>query len=82
MKRHIIGPSGTDYTVTSSDPDAVAVEQMLTCWVAVAKAEGSVEIIASNSAGQRCPDERRLDLLQPALHLASRSGGGSGRSVL
>ena len=29
----IIGPSGTDYTVTSSDPDMVAVEQVLTFWV-------------------------------------------------
>ena len=47
----IIGPSGTDYSVTSSDPDTVAVEQMLTFWVAVAKAEGSAEITASNSAG-------------------------------
>ena len=48
----IIGPSGTDYTVTSSNPDTVAVEQVLTFWVAVAKAEGSVEITASNSAGE------------------------------
>ena len=49
----IIGPSGIDYTVTSSDPDTVAVEQVLTLWVAVAKAEGTAEIIASNSAGER-----------------------------
>ena len=49
----IIGPSGTDYTVTSSDPDTVAVEQVLTFWVAVAKAEGSAEITASNRAGER-----------------------------
>ena len=48
----IIGPSGTDYTVTSSDPDVVAVEQVLTFWVAVAKAEGSTEITASNSVGE------------------------------
>ena len=48
----IIGPSGMDYSVTSSDPDTVAVEQVLTFWVAVAKAEGSVEITASNSAGE------------------------------
>ena len=37
----IIGPSGADYTVISGDPDTVAVEQVLTFWVAVAKAEGS-----------------------------------------
>ena len=49
----IIGPSGTEYTVTSSAPDIVAMEQVLTFWVAVAKAEGSVEITASNSAGER-----------------------------
>ncbi len=48
----IIGPSGADYTVPSSDPGTVAVEQVLTFWVAVAKAEGSVEITASNSAGE------------------------------
>ena len=48
----IIGPSGTDYTVTSSDPDTVAVEQVLTFWVAVAKAEGTAEIAVSNSAGE------------------------------
>ena len=48
----IIGPSGTEYAVTSSDPDTVAVEQVLTFWVAVAKAEGNVEITASNSAGE------------------------------
>ncbi|WP_300861574.1 CAP domain-containing protein [uncultured Oscillibacter sp.] len=49
----IIGPSGTEYAVTSSDPDTVAVEQVLTFWVAVAKAEGTAEITASNSAGER-----------------------------
>ena len=48
----IIGPSDTEYTVTSSDPETVAVEQVLTFWVAVAKAEGSAEITASNSAGE------------------------------
>ena len=49
----IIGPSGTDYTVTSSNPDTVAVEQVLTFWVAVAKTEGIAEITASNSTGER-----------------------------
>ena len=49
----IIGPSGTEYAVPSSDPDTVAVEQVLTFWVAVAKAEGTAEITASNSAGER-----------------------------
>ena len=48
----IIGPSGTEYIVTSSNPDTVAVEQILSFWVAVAKAEGSVEITVSNSTGE------------------------------
>ena len=49
----IIGPGGTDYTVTSSNPDTVAVEQVLTFWVAVAKTVGTAEITASNSARER-----------------------------
>lgn len=49
----MIGPSGAEYTVTSSAPDIVAVEQVLTFWVAVAKAEGSAEITAVNSVGGR-----------------------------
>jgi len=48
----IIGPSDTEYAVTSSDPDTVAVEQVLTFWVAVAKGAGTAEITASNSAGE------------------------------
>ena len=48
----IIGPSDTEYTVTSSNPETVAVEQVLTFWVAVAKAEGSAEITAFNSTGE------------------------------
>ena len=48
----MIGPSGAEYTVTSSDPDTVAVEQVMGFWVAVAKAEGSAEITAANRAGE------------------------------
>ena len=47
----IIGPSGMDYIVTSSDPDTVAVEQITGFWVAVAKSEGTAEITAANRAG-------------------------------
>ena len=47
----VIGPSGAAYTVTSSDPDTVA-EQVMSCWVAVAKSEGSVEITASTQVGE------------------------------
>ena len=49
---HIIGPSGTEYTVISSGPDTVAVEQVPAFWVVIAKAEGTAEITASNSAGE------------------------------
>ncbi len=49
----IIGPGGADYTVTSSNPDTVAVEQILTFWVAVAKGEGTAEITVSDSTGGR-----------------------------
>ena len=45
----IIGPSGTEYTVTSSDPDTVVIEQVLTFWVAAAKSEGTAEITASKA---------------------------------
>ena len=48
----VIGPSGPAYTVTSSDPDTVAVEQVVSFWTAVAKAEGSAEITVSNQAGE------------------------------
>ena len=46
----IIGPGGTEYSVTSSDPNTVAVEQVMGFWVAVAKAAGSATITVSNSA--------------------------------
>ncbi|USF28381.1 hypothetical protein N510_003340 [Firmicutes bacterium ASF500] len=49
----MIGPSGTEYTVTSSDPDTVAVEQITGFWVAVAKSEGTANITAANRAGER-----------------------------
>ena len=47
----VIGPSGMDYIVTSSDPDTVLVEQITGFWVAVAKSEGTAEITAANRAG-------------------------------
>lgn len=48
----IIGSSSTEYTVTSSDPDTVAVEQVLTFQVVVAKAKGTAKITISNSTGE------------------------------
>lgn len=48
----MIGPSGPMYTVTSSDPDTVAVEQVMNFWVVIAKAKGSAEITVSNQTGE------------------------------
>ena len=48
----IIGPSGMEYTATSSAPDIVAVEQVAAFWVAVAKAEGSAEITVISGVGE------------------------------
>ena len=70
----IIGPSGTDYTVISSSPDTVAVEQVLTFWVAVAKAEGSVEITVSNSTGECGSVTLTVSSAAPVALEASASG--------
>ena len=70
----IIGPSGTDYSVTSSDPDTVAVEQVQTFWVAVAKAEGSAEITASNSVGDHGTVTLTVGSASPAAPEAPTSG--------
>ena len=74
----IIGPSGADYSVTSSNPDTVAVEQVLTFWVAVAKAEGSVEITASNSAGECGSMTLTIGPAAPAALEAPASGDSAG----
>lgn len=47
----IIGPSGRNYTVTSSNPAVVAIENVSGNWVAVTKAPGSAVITASDGAG-------------------------------
>ena len=47
----IIGPAEAEYTASSSNPEVVAVEQVLTFWVAVAKSEGTAEITVTNEAG-------------------------------
>lgn len=47
----IIGPSGTEYEASSSAPEVVALERVLTYWVAVAKMEGTAEITVTNKAG-------------------------------
>jgi len=47
----IIGPSETSYTVTSSNPAVVAIENVSGNWVAVAKAGGSATITATDSNG-------------------------------
>lgn len=45
----IIDPAGAEYTASSSNPEAIAVERVLTYWVA--KAEGMAEIVVINEAG-------------------------------
>ena len=70
----IIGPSGTECTVTSSAPDTVAVEQVLTFWVAVAKAEGTAEITASNSVGESGTVTLTVGPAAPATLEAPASG--------
>lgn len=47
----IIGPSGTEYEASSSAPEVVAIERVLSYWVAVAKMEGTAEITVTNKAG-------------------------------
>ena len=47
----IIGPSGRNYTVTSSNPAVVAIENVSGNWVAVTKALGSAVITVSDGAG-------------------------------
>ena len=47
----IIGPSGRNYTVTSSNPAAVAIENVSGNWVAVTKTPGSAVITVSDGAG-------------------------------
>ena len=74
----IIGPSGADYSVTSSNPDTVAVEQVLTFWVAVAKAEGSAQITASNRAGERGSVTLTVGSSVPAAPEAPASGDNTG----
>ncbi|MDE6995170.1 MAG: CAP domain-containing protein [Lachnospiraceae bacterium] len=70
----IIGPSSTDYTVTSSDPDTVAVEQVLTFWVAVAKGSGTAVITASNSTGECGSVTLTVGSVAPAASEAPASG--------
>ncbi len=74
----IIGPSGTEYAVTSSDPDTVAVEQVLSFWVAVAKSEGTAEITASNSDGERGSMTLMVGFAVPAALEAPDSGDSAG----
>ena len=47
----IIGPAGPEYKASSSAPEVIALERVLTYWVAVAKAEGTAEITVANKAG-------------------------------
>jgi uncharacterized protein YkwD len=69
----IIGPSGNTYTVTSSDPTVIAVEQVLTFWVAVAKSSGTATITATNRAGESGGVTLTVESAQPIKSAASDS---------
>ena len=56
----VIGPSGAAYTVTSRVPDPVAVEQVSSCWVAVAKDAGRVAHTPSTRASDTVPPPTAL----------------------
>ena len=70
----MIGPSGAEYTVTSSDPDTVAVEQITGFWVAVAKSEGTANITAANRAGESGTLTLTVGSGTPAAPTAPASG--------
>ncbi len=76
----IIGPSGAEYTVTSSDPDTAAVEQVMGFWVAVAKAEGHVEITAVNRAGETGTLTLTVGSAASAAPTAPASGNSASRT--
>lgn len=48
----IVSPSGTDYTVTSSNPKIVAIENVMGFWTAVAKTPGTATITAAAPDGR------------------------------
>lgn len=48
----IIGPSGTAYTVTSSNPAVIMVEKVSGNWVAVAKSAGTATVTVQSSSGE------------------------------
>ena len=71
----IIGSSGTDYTVTSSDPDTVAVEQVLTFWAAVA----TPEVPASGNSVSLTDN---LEIRQEIVQLVNQTRKANGVSEL
>ena len=73
----IIGPSGADYTVTSSNPDSMAVNQVLTFWVAVAKAEGRAEGQAAVDAGYPYGFGSNLTVFTGTADAAQRAANSS-----
>ena len=62
----------------NGNPDTVAVEQVLTFWVAIAKAEGIAEITVSNSAGERGTVILTVGSAAPAAPEAPASGDSAG----
>lgn len=73
----MIGSSGADYTVTSSDPVVISVETVLNNWVAIAKAEGTAVITAASRTGER----GQLALTVTAGTASIDAANGSGLSA-
>ena len=70
----IISPAGAEYMASSGNPEAVAVEQVLTYWVTVAKAEGTAEITVTGRAGDT--ESLMLTVGTPKANSASAPSDG------
>ena len=70
----MISPSGPAYTVTSSNPAVVAVEQVSGNWVAVAKSAGSAAITVSSGAGGTGSLSLTVEGATPAKESSEPSG--------
>lgn len=70
----MISPSGPAYTVTSSDPAVVAVEQVSGNWVAVAKSAGSAAITVSSGTGGTGSLSLTVEGATPAKESSEPSG--------
>lgn len=71
----IISPSGTNYTVSSSDPTVLDIESVMGLWAAVAKVPGTATITVTAPDGQMGRVAVTVSAAGPAQHIPS--GGKS-----